>query len=416
MDDLRRGRHAEGVDAHFLSAHHLGKREEIARLAAGAGADVGTVELHVGHLAGELALARIGVTRHGRLECAQVDRRVVNERLVVVALDRLVVALCAVELGSLIDHRAGFVVVLKNAVLAAGFDRHVGHGHAVVHRQAGRAGAVELHRAISRPVEADLADCVQDDVLGHDARLQFALEAEMHRLRHLDQQFAGAHHEAGVGVANAGGKLVERAGHAGVRVGAEQNLAGPKVPLLRQSRVADAGVARAVLALEQALRGVELPLAVLVIDHVVEILKPLRLGELAQDVHVAVGQRVGGENVVVGNDHDLVGVPNPGVLAELALEHPDRAGATDVMRHQQVGVHPDIVTGVHLGLARRPGQNFLSQRHRRRDNVPANRSSRKEEVGGANSTLPHLKPDLGRGGTRPSLPLRVATGDDVGGF
>ena len=226
---------------------------------------------------------------HGRLELAQVDRGVVNERFIFIALDRLVVALCAVELGSLVDHCAGLFVVLKNSIFAAGLDRHVGHGHAVVHRQAGGARAVELHRAVGRPVEADLADRVQDDVLGHDARLQLALEAEMHRLRHLDQQLAGAHHEAGVGVANAGGKLVERAGHAGVRVGAEQNLAGTQMPLLWQGRVADAGVTRAVLALEQPLRCVELPLAVLVIDHVVEILKPLCLGELAQDVDVPVG-------------------------------------------------------------------------------------------------------------------------------
>ena len=84
---------------------------------------------------------------------------------------------------------------------------------------------------------------------------------------------------------------------------------------------------------------------------------------------------------MVGNDNDLVGVPHLGVLPELSLEHPDCAGATDVVRHQRVGFHPDIVTGVHLGLARRPGQNFLSQRHRRRDNVPANRPSRKEGVG-----------------------------------
>ena len=111
--------------------------------------------------------------------------------------------------------------MLKNSVLAAGLDRHVGNRHAVVHRQASRARAVELHRAVGRPVETDLANRVQDDVLGHDARLQFALEAEVHRFGYFDEQFAGAHHETGVGVADAGGELVERAGHAGVRVGAE---------------------------------------------------------------------------------------------------------------------------------------------------------------------------------------------------
>ena len=166
------------------------------------------------------------MTGDGRLEGAQVDGRVVNKRLIFVALDRFEVALGAVELSAFVDERLGFLVVLKNAVFAAGLDGHVGDGHAVVHRQAGRARAVELHRAVGRAVESDLANHVQDDVLGHDARLHLALEAEVHRLRNLDQQFAGAHHEAGVGVADAGGKLVERTGHAGVRVGAEQNLAG----------------------------------------------------------------------------------------------------------------------------------------------------------------------------------------------
>ena len=110
------------------------------------------------------------------------------------------------------------------------------------------AGAVELHRAIGRAVEADLADAMEDHVLRHHARLQLAFETEVHRLRHLDQQLARAHDEAGVGVADAGGELVERARHAGVRIGAEQNFARPRVALLRQRGVANARVVRAVLA------------------------------------------------------------------------------------------------------------------------------------------------------------------------
>ena len=51
----------------------------------------------------------------------------------------------------------------------------------------------------------------------------------------LMQQFARAHHEARVRVADAGGELVERARHAGVRIRAEKNFAGPRVALLRQA-------------------------------------------------------------------------------------------------------------------------------------------------------------------------------------
>src|ERR1039458_5073276 len=40
----------------------------------------------------------------------------------------------------------------------------------------------------------------------------------------LEQQFTGAHDEPRIGVADAGGELVERARHAGVRVGSEQEI------------------------------------------------------------------------------------------------------------------------------------------------------------------------------------------------
>jgi len=83
---------------------------------------------------------------------------------------------------------------------------------------------------------------MQDDVLGHDAWLKFPFEPEMHRLRHLEQQFTGAQDKPRIGVANAGGELVERARHAGMRVSSKQNLARARVALLRQRRVAHARV------------------------------------------------------------------------------------------------------------------------------------------------------------------------------
>ena len=64
------------------------------------------------------------------------------------------------------------------------------------------------------------------------------------------------------------------------------------------------------------------------------------------------------------------------LLTKLALEHSNRAGAADVVRHQQVGVHPNIVIGVHLGFARCPGQYFFSQRHYSRDIISVSRPSR----------------------------------------
>ena len=102
-------------------------------------------------------------------------------------------------------------------------------------------------------VKTDFADAMEDDVLRHHAGLQFTFEAEVHRFRNLDEQLARAHDEAGVCVADAGGELIERARHAGVRICAEQNFTGTRVTFLRQGRVTNARVTRTVLLVQHAL-------------------------------------------------------------------------------------------------------------------------------------------------------------------
>ena len=183
-----------------------------------------------------------------------------DELLLLVRRDGFVGGFGAVQFHARIHVFRRARIELKNAILAAGLDGHIGDGHAVVHGKRRRAGAVELHGAIRRAVETDFADAMKDHVLGHHAGLQFAFKPEMHGLGHFDEQLARAHDEAGVGVADAGGELVERARHARVRVGAEQNFARSRVAFGRQRRVADARVVRAVLALQIALGGVECPM------------------------------------------------------------------------------------------------------------------------------------------------------------
>ena len=107
------------------------------------------------------------------------------------------------------------------------------------------------------------------------------------------------------------------------------------------------------------LRGVELPRAVRVVNHVVEIGQALLLHEVAEDVHVAVRLGVGGENVVVGDDDDALLVPDLGGLAEFAFEHADGARAAHVVRHEHVGLHPDIVAGLHARPCRPRGRGFF---------------------------------------------------------
>jgi hypothetical protein len=75
----------------------------------------------------------------------------------------------------------------------------------------------------------------------------------------------------------------------------KEDFAGARVAFLRQRRVAHAGVTRAVLLFKLAARGVEMPVAVRVVDHVVEIFgrpcsftKSRRMSTLRLDIESAV--------------------------------------------------------------------------------------------------------------------------------
>ena len=116
-----------------------------------------------------------------------------------------------------------------------------------------RAGTLELHGAIGRAVEPDLADAMENDVLGHHAFLELAFEPEPHRLRNLEQQLARAEHEASIGIADARGEFAESARHARVRVGSEENFAGAGVAFGGQRRMADTRETAAILPFELAL-------------------------------------------------------------------------------------------------------------------------------------------------------------------
>ena len=288
MHGFRRRRHAKRVNRYAFAANDAGEFQKITRLAAGAGPNVSAVEFDVAQFPGWFSLAGVGVTGDDRFEFGQIDGQLVNKFFIAVALHRFVTPLRSVQLAAGIHVSLGLSIEFKNAVLAAGFDGHVRDGHPVVHGKMGDPRPVELHRAIGRAVETNLADAMKNDILGHHAQLQPAFEPEVHCLRRFQQEFARAHDEAGVRVADAGGKFVERSGHARVRVCAKQDFARTRVALLRQRRVANACKVRAVLPLELAFRRVERPVAVRVVNHVVEVRNFLLPHEIAQDIDVPV--------------------------------------------------------------------------------------------------------------------------------
>ena len=143
-----------------------------------------------------------------------------------------------------------------------------------------------------------------------------------------------------------------------------KHLAGPHVPFLGQGRVADTPAKVAgVLPLELTPGGVELPRALGIVDHVVEVTQALFAHECAQDVHVAVGHAVGRENVMVRDDDDLVPVPDLRIRAEFAVEHADGPRPANVVREQDVGVDPNVVAGLDAGPSAGAGENGFGEGH-----------------------------------------------------
>ena len=63
---------------------------------------------------------------------------------------------------------------------------------------------------------------------------------------------------------------------------------------------------------------------------------------------------------MVGDDDDLLAVPDLGVLAEVLLEDADGARAADVVRHEDVDVDPDVVAGRDGGRGRRARARIFS--------------------------------------------------------
>src|SRR4029078_6031260 len=91
--------------------------------------------------------------------------------------------------------------------------------------------------------------------------------------------------------------------------------------------------------------------------------------------------------VMVWDEHDLVAVPDLGVLAEVLLEDADGAGAADVVRHEHVDVHPDVVARRRGVTAGGPGQDLFGHRLRRHSGI-SNQAS-----GKATSLYSHPAPD-----------------------
>ena len=147
------------------------------------------------------------------------------------------------------------VVDLDKARLAASFNRHVGNGEALIHRQTADGAARELHRLVQRAVDADHADDVEDDVLAGNARVKLAVDLEEQRLGHLEPRLARGIAHGGVGGANASGECAKGAIGAGMGIGADDQIARAHDALLGQQRVLDAHAADLVVMRDALFTG-----------------------------------------------------------------------------------------------------------------------------------------------------------------
>src|SRR5947199_9716774 len=68
---------------------------------------------------------------------------------------------------------------------------------------------------------------------------------------------------------------------------------------------------------------------------------------------------------MVGDQDHLLAVPDLCVGPERFLEHADRAGPADVVRHEHVDVHPDVIARFDRLAARLPGEYLFGERLRR---------------------------------------------------
>ena len=72
---------------------------------------------------------------------------------------------------------------------------------------------------------------------------------------------------------------------------------------------------------------------------------------------------VGGKYVMIRDHCDPFGVEDARLIAELLFEDADCAGATDVVCHQYINVHPHVLAGLDRILARVRGENLFRHRH-----------------------------------------------------
>ena len=99
------------------------------------------------------------------------------------------------------------------------------------------------------------------------------------------------------------------------------------------------------------------------IGNVVEIFNILLFGKITQNINVTICSCVFRKNIVVRNQDNFFFVPNLRVTTKFFFKDANRARSTNIMGHQQVGIHPNIFARANVALARRFCQNLFGECH-----------------------------------------------------
>ena len=179
---------------------------------------------------------------------------------------------------------------------------------------------------------------MEDHVLGGGTVHELAVNLKLDGRRHLEPCSAGGEAHARIGRAHARGERAERAVRAGMRVGANHQVARHHDALLGQQRVLDTGATLLPVVRDALLVG-----------------KVAHLLGLLGALDVLVGR------VVIGNEAHAVAIEHLG-RAELA-EDVDGNGRRDVVREHEVQIALYELARAHLVEPRMGGQDLLRHGH-----------------------------------------------------
>ena len=266
-----------------------------------------------------------------RRECRRVEAVVLENGSACVALPALDLdSGCAggVEIG------ARGRVRRDEAGLRAELRGHVAQGHAFLHRERRDGVPRVLHRLVLAAVHAEARAQEEDQVLGDHTAPELSAPLDQDGVRHREPDFArhqNAEHFRGADAEHVG---AERAAGGRVAVAADREQARPEVPFLGEHDVADA-------------------------DAVVEFLDAGLLHPFARDADDVPALLVVRRKVVVGDDDDLLRIPDfRAEPLEHGLDAPRTAG---VVHHREVHPAGDDLAGSHGVAAGGPGDDLLRE-------------------------------------------------------